>query len=135
MVIGRAGFGRFQNPLRKMKPLDIQTSSDHWPCDNPTRDVFQERTITMTRRCCFTVVLCVFILGLVLAGCSKITQANYDKIEMGMTYQEVVDIIGAPDEMQDVMGAKNCVWGKDSKVINIKFIGDKVVFHSAKGLS
>ena len=89
----------------------------------------------MTRRGCFTVVLCVFILGFVLAGCSKLTQVNYDKIEMGMTYQEVVDIIGAPDEMQDVMGAKNCVWGKESKVINIKFIGDKVVYHSAKGLS
>jgi len=89
----------------------------------------------MTRRVCFAVVIGLFIPGLLLVGCSKITQANYDKIEMGMTYQEVVDILGPPDEMQDVMGAKNCVWGKDPKVIDIKFIGDKVVFHSAKGLT
>ena len=89
----------------------------------------------MTRRACFTAASCILILGFLLGGCSKITQANYDKIETGMTYQEVVDILGAPDEMQDVMGAKNCVWGKEPNVINIKFIGDKVVFHSAKGLS
>lgn len=89
----------------------------------------------MPRRACFTAVSCILILGLLLGGCSKITQANYDKIETGMTYQEVVDILGAPDEMQDVMGAKNCVWGKEPNVINVKFIGDKVVFHSAKGLS
>jgi uncharacterized protein YceK len=89
----------------------------------------------MTRRAWLVVFALVFIAGLLLSGCSKITQANYDKIEMGMTYQEVVDILGAPDEMQDVMGAKNCVWGKEPKRIDIKFIGDKVVFHSAKGLS
>jgi PBP1b-binding outer membrane lipoprotein LpoB len=89
----------------------------------------------MTRRIRFAAVSLLLILGFVLGGCSKITQANYEKIEMGMTYQEVVDILGAPDEMQDVMGAKSCVWGKDPNVIDIKFIGDKVVFHSAKGLS
>ena len=89
----------------------------------------------MTRRAWLVVFALVFIPGLLLSGCSKVTQANYDKIEMGMTYQEVVDILGAPDEMQDVMGAKNCVWGKEPKIIDIKFIGDKVVFHSAKGLS
>lgn len=89
----------------------------------------------MTRRVWFAAVAFIFFIGVVLGGCSKVTQANYDKIEMGMTYQEVVDILGAPDGMKDVMGAKNCVWGKEPKVIDIKFIGEKVVFHSAKGLS
>jgi len=89
----------------------------------------------MTRRALLSVILGVFMLSLLLSGCSNVTQANYDKIKMGMTYQEVVDILGTPDEMTDVMGAKNCVWGKEPKVIDVKFVGDKVVFHSAKGLS
>ena len=32
------------------------------------------------------------------------------------------------------MGARNCFWGKEPRMINIKFVGDKVVYHSAKGL-
>jgi len=72
----------------------------------------------------------VFLLG----GCSKATQANYEKIEMGMAYQEVVDILGAPDKTDDVMGVRNCVWGKDPNTITIKFIADKVVYRAAKGL-
>lgn len=80
-----------------------------------------------------TLVLCVAV-SLMTIGCSKISKENYDKIEVGMTYDEVTAIIGAPDETKDVIGTKSCVWGKAPKTISIKFVGDKVVFHSAKGL-
>jgi hypothetical protein len=80
-------------------------------------------------------VLAVCIAAVFLtAGCSKITVENYEKIEVGMTYDEVVDILGAPDETTDVIGAKSCIWGEGAEVISIKFVGDKVVFHSAEGL-
>ena len=96
---------------------------------------FLERTTTMKRNMALIVALSVlatfvFLLG----GCSKATQANYEKIEMGMAYQEVVDILGAPDKTDDVMGARNCVWGKEPNTITIKFVADKVVYHAAKGL-
>lgn len=95
----------------------------------------QERSHTMTRRTLTLLFALAFALCFFLTGCNKATQENYDKIEVGMTYQEVVDILGDPDKTQDVMGARNCVWGKEPNVITIKFIADKVVFHSAKELS
>jgi hypothetical protein len=77
--------------------------------------------------------LCMALLFLAI-GCSKITNENYAKIETGMSYDEVVAILGPPDEVDDVLGTKSAVWGKDPKTISIKFIADKVVFRSAKGL-
>jgi hypothetical protein len=76
----------------------------------------------------------VIAVALLTVGCSKISKENYDKIEVGMTYDEVVDILGTPDEASDAIGTKSCAWGTGAEVISIKFIGDKVVFHSAKGL-
>ena len=79
-------------------------------------------------------VTTLLALLLLLGACSKLTQANYDKIELGMPYQEVVDILGTPDKTDDIVGARNCVWGKEPNTITIKFIADKVVYHAAKGL-
>lgn len=67
-------------------------------------------------------------------SCSRINQENYDKIEVGMTYDAVVDILGTPDETKNVIGTKSCVWGQAPETIRIKFIADKVIFHSAQGL-
>ncbi|MFC1885171.1 DUF3862 domain-containing protein [Thermodesulfobacteriota bacterium] len=74
------------------------------------------------------------LLSLVFFGCGKLNRENYDKIKPGMDYQLVVDIIGDPDECDAVMGAKNCVWGDENKNITIKFIADKVIVSSMKGL-
>jgi len=42
--------------------------------------------------------------------------------------------LGKPAEAKDALGTKSCVWGKGDKTISIKFVADKVVYHSAKGL-
>lgn len=42
-------------------------------------------------------VLSIFlILSLSLFSCNKITKSNYDKIQIGMSYKEVHDILGNP---------------------------------------
>jgi len=87
----------------------------------------------MSRRIAISVLIALTAVSLVV-GCSKINKENYDKIQMGMTYDEVEAILGTPDEAKDVIGTKSCVWGKAPQTIRIKFIGDKVVFHSAEGL-
>ena len=79
-----------------------------------------------------------FVIGLLISitlfGCSKLNRENYDKIKVGMDYQEVVSIIGEPDKCDSVLGAKNCIWGNENKNITIKFIVDKVAVPSMKGL-
>jgi hypothetical protein len=87
----------------------------------------------MSRRIAISVLAALMAVALVV-GCSKINKENYDKIQMGMTYDEVEALLGTPDEAKDVMGTKSCVWGKVPQTISIKFVGDKVVFHSAEGL-
>ena len=67
-------------------------------------------------------------------GCSKLTAENYNKLEMGMNYDEVVAILGTADSCDGAMSAKSCLWGNDTRHIKIKFIGEKVVLFSGKGL-
>jgi hypothetical protein len=89
--------------------------------------------VTMSRRISVVVLIALIAVSLVV-GCSKINKENYDKIQVGMTYDEVEALLGTPDEAKDVIGTKSCIWGKAPQTISIKFVGDKVVFHSAEGL-
>lgn len=88
----------------------------------------------MHRKMRIAAMLILAVMIIVVAGCSKVTPENYAKIEAGMDYKEVVAVLGDPTEAKDAMGTKSCVWGKGDKTISIKFVADKVVFHSAKGL-
>jgi len=78
----------------------------------------------------------IFVMLAILAvfGCSKLNQENYDRLSVGMEYQEVIELLGNPDECKSVLNAKNCIWGDSSKNITIKIIADKVVFLSSTGL-
>ena len=82
------------------------------------------------------VLLTVMIfVSLSISACSKITQENYEKIKLGMAYEEVVDILGKAQECSSSIGMTNCKWERNGKYIKIQFIADKVVLFSAKGLS
>ncbi|SPD72336.1 conserved hypothetical protein [uncultured Desulfobacterium sp.] len=74
------------------------------------------------------------LLFLFFLGCSKLTRENYDKLEMGMDYKKVVEILGEADQCDGALGMKNCTWGTDTKCINVKFVNDKVILFSGKGL-
>jgi hypothetical protein len=79
-------------------------------------------------------IMMALLLSLILAGCSKINQENYDKIKIGMDYQQVIEIIGNPDRCDAVLGAKSCIWGNEKKNITINFVADKVALPTMKGL-
>ena len=70
----------------------------------------------------------------ILFGCSKLDRENYNKIKIGMDYQEVVSIIGKPDKCDSALGVKNCIWGNEEKNITVNFIANKVAVPSMKGL-
>lgn len=97
---------------------------------NEGEDLYMKNRLFM--EAFFSVLLVMMII--LVSGCGKVNQENYAKIEVGMEYAEVVDILGEPSSCEAIMAAKTCTWGKDPKTISIQFVGDKVVLRSAKGL-
>jgi len=74
-------------------------------------------------------------LLLVLLGCSKLTLENYNKIVVGMHYDEVTRLIGSPAKCDDVMGLRNCTWGDEKRSVNVTFAGEKVMLFSSSNLN
>ena len=79
-------------------------------------------------------VICIFSI-LTFVGCSKVNKENYDKIKIGMSFEEVVGVLGKPDTCEEpVMKMKSCIWASSDKQIEIKFAGDIVAWRSSKGI-
>ena len=83
-------------------------------------------------------VLSLFVLTL-LAGCTlqpdRVTRENYDKLELGMTYEAVKVILGKPKESGSKFGAKQYTWVEGERHIHAKFIAGRAVYYSSKGLT
>ena len=79
-------------------------------------------------------VLLFLLLCFLAASCSNLTQENFDKIKVGMSYQEVEKILGSNPTCDSAVGMKSCTWGTAVKHIKVQFVADKVALHSAKGL-
>lgn len=79
------------------------------------------------------ILIALFLLP-ALFGCSKLTMENYNKITVGMHYDDVVKLIGTPDKCDDVMTFRSCTWGNASRSIDVKFAGDQVVLFSSNNL-
>ena len=69
-----------------------------------------------------------------LLGCSKLTMENYRKIKMGIGYDEVVKILGKPDNCFEALFARSCVWGNERKNITVNFLGDKVILSTSRNI-
>lgn len=76
----------------------------------------------------------VITILLLLVACSKVTRENYQKLELGMSWQEVVQLLGEPDRCEALLNAKSCVWQEGDKSITVRFIGDEVILFSSEGL-
>lgn len=67
---------------------------------------------------------------LLLTGCDKVTQANYEKIQTDMSSAEVREILGEPSETSSInfgpVSGTSSVWkGKESS-ITVQFLNGKV---------
>lgn len=79
--------------------------------------------------------LSIAALVLLLPACSKVTMANYDRVEMGMIKSDVELILGKPDQCEAVIGTHTCVWGdQGSKHIKVNFIADRAAIITQEGL-
>ncbi len=76
----------------------------------------------------------ITVLILLLSGCNKVTKENYDKIESGMSYNEVVEVLGKPEGCSETLGISNCEWKNDDAMIAITFISNQVTITVAEGL-
>lgn len=72
--------------------------------------------------------------GLVLAGCdallgSRLTPENCNKIEDGMTLEQVTAILGPPTDTKSLgagpLTATTVTWEDEKMRINVKFLNDK----------
>jgi len=78
--------------------------------------------------------ICMFSV-LSIVGCNKVSKENYDKIKIGMSYEEVVGVLGKPDTCEEpIIKTKSCTWGSSDKQINIKFVADIVAWRSSEGI-
>lgn len=71
---------------------------------------------------------------LIFAGCSKLTQENYDKLSNGMSYEDVASILGNADECSEGIGVKSCKWGDENSYVSVQFIGGKASLFSNKNI-
>lgn len=80
-------------------------------------------------------LMLVSCLTLLLSACSKLSLENYNQLETGMKYEEVINIIGSPSSCDEKLGARSCIWG-DSAGTNIKakFLNETAVFFSHDNL-
>ena len=76
----------------------------------------------------------LLLCALLLAACSKVNNDNYRKIQMGMRYPQIIQLLGEPARCDSLLNAKSCTWGAKDKTIDIQFVGDQVVFFSSRGL-
>jgi hypothetical protein len=79
-------------------------------------------------------MLLILSLGFLAVGCDSLSQEKYDKIKVGMTFQEVEKLLGSSPSCDSAVGMKNCTWGTAEKHVKVQFVADKVALHSAKGL-
>jgi len=73
-------------------------------------------------------------LILLLAACSRLSVENYDKLKVGMTYEEVKQLLGPPALCNDLLGVKHCRWGDEQRHVDVNFIGGQVLVFSAENI-
>jgi hypothetical protein len=72
----------------------------------------------------------ILLAALLLLGCSKVTPDNFEKVQEGMSEQEVRAVLGDPTESNSVtvLGVSGTAsrWvGRDAEII-VRFINGKV---------
>lgn len=76
----------------------------------------------------------VTLLAITIAACSKPTQKNYAKVKTGMTFEEVIKILGRPESTQrtDISGfaGTSAVWKTAQAEIDMQFLNDKLTVKS-----
>ena len=78
-----------------------------------------------------TMIRVALLATLLLAGCSRVTLENYQKLEAGMTHEQVYALLGKPDQVSGGgvgnMSFSNETWSGGGRQIRLTFGGDKLL--------
>jgi hypothetical protein len=70
------------------------------------------------------------VMAVLIAGCSKVTQENFAKVQEGMSEQEVIALLGSPTESRsvEVLGVSGTTsrWVRGDTEITVRFVNGKV---------
>jgi len=73
-------------------------------------------------------------LVVLLAGCSKVSEENFGKVQEGMTEEQVMAILGKPTEANSVavLGVSGTTsrWVGNGATITVRFVNGKVALKS-----
>jgi len=76
----------------------------------------------------------ILVALLLLAGCSKITQENFAKVQDGMSEPEVTALLGPATSTSTVqvlgIAGTHSTWEKGNAVVSIRFVNGKVATKS-----
>lgn len=79
--------------------------------------------------------LLMMATALLLSACNALSLANYDKLKIGMSYEQVSEIIGTSERCDEQLGTRTCVWGGDDRQIKVTFVANRATIFSHKGLN
>ncbi len=79
--------------------------------------------------------LLMVAMTLLLVACNTLSIANYDKLKLGMSYEEITAILGKSDSCDEQLATRRCQWGDDNKQIRVTFVANRATFFSHKGLN
>ncbi|MES1943030.1 putative lipoprotein [Salinisphaera sp. PC39] len=73
------------------------------------------------------------VLALIVAGCgSRVDRAHFERIENDMSQDEVVAILGEPDDLESValggVSGATATWRDGDRAITVVFTNDRVTF-------
>ena len=75
---------------------------------------------------------------MLLAACFKpectVTRENYDRLGLGMTYEAVTEILGAPGDAGVQFGIRHFTWVDGERHIHAKFVANRAIYYSSRGL-
>lgn len=73
--------------------------------------------------------------ALLLSACgSKLSLENYNRLQVGQSFDEVKQIVGEPARCDEALGVRSCTWGDAERGISINFALGKVLLLSAQNL-
>lgn len=78
----------------------------------------------------------IIFLGIIIAlvACTRVTQANFEKIQAGMSMEQVIKILGEPNDSSSIniagISGTSASWKNHSATLVVQFLDGKVMIKS-----